>query len=45
MTIFLKILGAFLLFSLFMLVAVFLIISTAILAWTSTPDKLPAIKE
>lgn len=45
MIIFLKILASVLLFILFMLVAVFLICTTAILAWGATPDKPPKIVE
>ena len=45
MIIFLKVLAAVLLFILFMLVATFLICTTAILAWGATPDKLPKIVE
>lgn len=45
MIIFLKVLAAVLLFILFMLVAVFLICTTAILAWGATPDKPPKIVE
>lgn len=41
----LEILAAVLLFILFMLVALFLICTTAILAWGATPDKPPKIVE
>ncbi len=45
MIIFLKILAALVLFILFMLVAIFLVVTTAILAWGATPDKPPKIVE
>lgn len=41
----LKILASIVLFILFMLVALFLIVTTAILAWSATPDKPPKIVE
>jgi len=45
LVIILKILASIILFILFMLVALFLICTTAILAWGATPDKMPKILE
>jgi len=40
-----KIIASIILFILFMLVALFMIVTTAILAWGATPDKPPKIVE